>query len=435
MAFAIFFLSACSYFDGGEKEGPPLPGERISVLERFETGTDQAFAESRAIRIAPPVPNADWAQDYWNASNNMPSLETGAFAALERIWQSDIGSGGNDRIPQTAQPVIKNGRVFTLDTKGSVRAFHNQTGKAQWTRAIKPKKEDESVLHGGLAADESSLYVSGGYGELVALNQNDGAVLWRTPLTAGSRAAPTVYAGRVYIKTLDNNLSALNAADGKILWTYEGVGETTGLLGTAPVAGDDLMVIAAFSSGDLVALRPENGAVLWSDRLINPLQMSALATLADIRAAPVIDLNDTVYAISYGGRMVAIDKRTGARLWTRELNGAQTPTVNNNTLFFVSAEGVLNALDAGSGATIWQRALPRFRSPEKREGAVQYFGPRLLNGQIALLTNDGFLLLFNPADGHDVEQINMNGRFYHAPLAAEGILYLVSQDGKLTAYR
>ena len=48
------------------------------------------------------------------------------------------------------------------------------------------------------------------------------------------------------------------------------------------------MVVAPFSSGELVALRQENGRVLWSDSLAATRRTDELAAVAQIHAGPVI---------------------------------------------------------------------------------------------------------------------------------------------------
>jgi len=429
----ILILSACSLFSG-EEETPPLPGERISILQYQQDLTPLSLAEDINISLSLAKPNPAWAQTARNAQNLMGNVESADLSQLQEIWKSDIGKGGSDRLPLIAKPIVADGKVFTLDIKSNLRAFHDQTGKLIWEKNIRPKNEDESVIAGGLAFDANTIYVSGGYNETLAINTQNGKILWRAPMDAGSRAAPTVHNSRVFVKTLNNNLIALNQTDGTFLWKYEGVGENTGLLGTASPAADDQIVVTAFSSGDVVALRVENGSVVWSDRLINSLQLNSLSTLADIRAHPIIE-EDVIYAISYGGKMVAVDKRTGVRKWAKDISSSETPIIADDYIFVFNSENKLIALDKLSGNSLWVTDVPKYAKPEKRKDPIFWSGPIMINGDLVLTGTNGVISIYNAENGQLRTQLATKKNVTLAPIIANGVIYLLSADGSLLAYR
>ena len=51
----------------------------------------------------------------------------------------------------------------------------------------------------------------------------------------------------------------LSTDDGRKLWSHNGIPETAGLLGGASPAVEGEIVVVAYSSGELFALRVENG--------------------------------------------------------------------------------------------------------------------------------------------------------------------------------
>lgn len=61
------------------------------------------------------------------------------------------------------------------------------------------------------------VYVTTGFGEVVALKAADGRIVWRKMLGKPFRAAPTLADGRVFVVSIDNELSALSATNGEIL--------------------------------------------------------------------------------------------------------------------------------------------------------------------------------------------------------------------------
>src|SRR5687767_5899582 len=81
------------------------------------------------------------------------------------------------------------------------------------------------------------------------------------------RRPPTIGFNAIYVMTQNNELHALNAADGKVLWNESGSQGQAGVFGVAAPAAGQGTVIAGYSTGELVAYRYENGRTLWSDAL------------------------------------------------------------------------------------------------------------------------------------------------------------------------
>ena len=320
---SVLTLTSCSWFSGEDKK-QPLPGDRISILE-LQTNLEPKDAELSGEGFVAPQA---WANEYWpqaggypNHSMQNPALGTGS---LKKIWSTDIGSGSSDEIPLVAQPVLYNGVIYTLDTDSTVSAFSASSGKRVWERSVRPKKEGDDVIGGGLAISGNILFVTGGYGELLALDLKEGKKIWKALLSSPSRAAPTVLGDSVYVLTVDNRLSSFNVADGKLRWEYEGLSEAAGIVGAASPAANNDIIVAPLSSGELMALRVENGSVAWSENLSSFVQRGGSSSLPDISALPVLD-KDLVFGVNYSGKIVAIEQRTGRRVWQRDIGSAKSP--------------------------------------------------------------------------------------------------------------
>jgi outer membrane protein assembly factor BamB len=429
-----FLLTACSFFDS-EPEEKPLPGERISILDlQKNLQPDGSTDASSFIEIPALTNNKEWPQAGGYPHHAMQNLALGEADQLELIWRTDIGGGSNDGLPLITRPVVAEGKIFTLDTKSKVRAFHDQTGKELWSSSIRDLKEDDAVIGGGISYAGGVLFATSGYNEVLAINPADGEIYWRTRISGATRAAPTIKNSRVFVTTLNNNIIALNGASGKILWEHEGVGEMTGLLGAASPAADNNLVVAALSSGDLVALRVENGSVAWEDSLSNSLRLGAMAGLSDIRGLPVI-AGDVVFAVSFGGKMVAIDKRTGSRIWVREISSAETPWIAGNTIYVLTTDNNLLALNAVSGDVLWVKSVPKYKDAKDRKGLLTWTGPIMAGGRLLLVNNIGDVAEFNPKNGAITASWRTKKTINLTPIVANGALYMLADDATLLAYR
>lgn len=424
-----FIVTGCS----GDDDAPPLTGERISILDLQKDLIRDENTEDAANIIIPAV----YKNMFWPQAGGYPShvMQNMAFTTNEpkRIWTADIGDGSG-RIPLTAQPVVADGKIFTLDTSSTLSAFIASTGKRLWHTDVQSALEDEEVIGGGIAFSDGALYVTTGYNEVLAVNPNSGDVVWRAKTIAPSRAAPTIMQGRVFVTLLNNSVIALNAGNGALVWEYNSIGESAGLLGAASPAADNDIVVPGLSSGDILALRVENGAVAWQDNLSRSLRLGGLSGLADIRALPVLD-GEIILGISFGGKMAALDKRTGNRLWQRDITGKETPWIAGDVVYVLTSENEIIAMNKTTGAIYWMTALKKFENAQKRKGPIIWSGPVMAGSRLILVGSGGRIAEMNPLNGDMIREWKSGKNVRLAPIVADEILYLLSEDGTLSAYQ
>ncbi len=415
-----------------ETPPPPLSGDRRPALP-----LDQA------INLIPDteagtatVPDA-WSADNWpqaggHAGHAMQNLALSS-GDLQKKWSTDIGTGSTKAVPLTAQPVVMDGRLYAMDSENQLSSIDIKTGKVYWRLYVGAKFEDDVAIGGGLAAVDGRIYITNGYAEALALTES-GEEVWRVRLPAPARAAPAVLDGRVYVMTLDGQILSMNIDDGVQLWSYRGITDGTRVLGAPTPAVDREIVVAPFSSGELVALRVENGTVAWADNLAPTLRFGGLDSLADIRAHPILD-DKTVIAISYAGRLVAIDERTGARVWQSDIGGGDTPWVAAETIYVLSKESTLVALSKGDGLVRWRLDLPRYDDPNSKKNPVLWAGPMMAGGRLLVTGTYGRALWVDPQSGQVVGEMNIGDTLAVPPLVVQNTLFTLARDGTLTAWK
>lgn len=438
IVFALLSITSCSSVSNmftDVDEHPPMEGERISVLQLQKKLTAETpLKAGEEFALPRPWQNQAWPQAGGYPNHSMQNLAL-SHEPLKKIWSSKIGKGSTSTLPLNAQPIAADGFVFTLDTRAKLSAFEADTGKKVWTIDVSSEDEDEPVITGGIAYAHSTIFVTNGYDEALAISPNNGEVLWRKTLPSPSRAAPSILSGQVYVSTIDNRLVALNASDGSSLWEYTGMGETAGLLGAASPAINQDIVLAVFSSGEITALRVENGSVAWSDNLSNVRTLGGgLESMSDITAMPVSDQGIAI-AMSFGGKLVAIDERSGNRIWQREIGGSQTPWIAGNTMYVLSSENQLIGISLIDGAIFWITELDRFEDEDDMDDPVQWGAPILADGRLILTSSHGQLIEVNPHNGEIMNKTKTKNNVQISPIVANNTLYLLSENGSLIAYQ
>jgi len=439
-----------SLFDTSTRKSA-LKGERISVMS-----LDQSLQPDPALKDTPVVLPAPYRNDAWSepggfATNAPYHLE--ASGPLRQIWAQEAGKGSDNDSRLTAPPIVAGGVVFVLDAQARVFAFDAKSGAPRWHVELAPKGENGLVneyslgligsnhsidpskgFGGGLAFDDGKLFVSTGFGDVFALNAANGRRMWKTPLQVPIVNAPVASGGRVFVSTEDNHFFALAQQDGRKLWDHTGISTSAGILESTSAAVAGEYVIAPYTSGEIYALRIQNGRPAWNDMLTSSGGVTALSELDDIAGRPVVD-RGMVYAISHSGVMAAINLSTGDRSWSRDVGGIQTPWAAGDFIYVLSTDQQVVCLTRKEGRVKWIHQLSRFKDAEKKEDPIVWAGPVLVSDRLILVSSAGFAVSLSPYTGKLLGRVEIPGEAYIAPVVADDTLYLWTNDAQLVALR
>ena len=433
---AVLLLGACQ-----EKE-VYLPGQREDIRSVLQNpGTDDltinaASTEntSAPISLGAVQSNANWTHTIGTPSYRVqhPALRDGVLLA----WSADIGDGDSRRYRITADPVVSDGSVFTLDAGARVTATSTE-GTTLWTRDLTPDSDRQGQgSGGGLAVEGDMLYVSIGYGVLAALDVTTGSPRWSQKLEATGSGTPTVYGDLVYLTAGDDTGWALDKSSGRVAWQTGGSTSINNVLGAPAPALNAQLAIYAYGSGEVQAVFRQGGLQRWTATVVGKRPGRALSSISDVTSPPVIS-GDKVFVGNQSGRLAALSLGSGERIWTAS-EGAITPVwPAGGSIFVISDLNELLRLDASDGSRIWGAPLPNFvkDKPRKQSEVFGHHGPVIAGGRVLVASSDGMLRSFDPTSGALTATTEIPGGATTAPVVAGGTLYVVSRKGKLLAFR
>jgi len=454
---AAFLVASCAgnpitetigdWFKGGNTKSK-LRGERISVMTIDETLRIDSSLANVPVVLPAPYRNDAWPEPGGYASNAMYHLE--APGPLRQIWSADAGKASDKDSRLTAAPVIANGTIFVLDSQAHVFAFNASTGAALWDHSIVPPGKDDTWLFGmfgkdttpdankgaggGVAYDDGKIFVTSGFGEVIALDARSGRQLWKQDLGVPIVNAPAANGGRVFVSTQENHFYALAQADGRKLWDHAGIAESAGILQSTSAAIAGEYVMAPYSSGEIYALRVQNGRPAWNDMLTHSGAATALSELDDIAGRPVVD-RDVVFAISHSGIMAAININNGERLWSRDIGGIQTPWAAGDYVYVLTSDQQVICLTRKEGKVKWIHQLQRWDDPEDKSGSIDWAGPVLVSDRLVMVSSHGFAAALSPYTGDLMGKMAIPAGTLIPPVVANGTLYLYTNDAQLVALR
>ena len=435
-ALLALAIAGCSggLFGGGDgKKDTPTLGDRVPILSRIESGAqvDPSLA-GVAVVIPPARTNEAWPQAGGTASKANGPLTLADNPT--QAWTAQI-AGSSERRRLAAAPVIGGGRLFAVDTDGIVHAFDARTGGRQWTYRMQVAGDQQkSAFGGGASFDGGRVYATNGVGEVVALDAGTGAELWKVRPAGPLRGSPTIAFNTVFVMTQDNQIHALEAANGEAVWAESGSIAQAGVFGVAAPAAGQGTVLAGYSSGELVAYRYENGRVLWSDALSRTSISTAVGSLTDIDADPII-FEGRVYALGQGGRMAAYELVTGQRLWELNVAGISTPAVAGEWIFALTDDARLLAIARATGKVRWIAQMQRWRDEEDKEGPIFWTGPVLAGGNLWIASTRGEVYKISVGEGSASLYRDLDTPVSLAPVVANDTLYILDDAGRIHAFR
>lgn len=456
LSSSLVFLAAFAVVASCGQREKPLPGERLdlralgpgaaadpldptaAVAPAQDEGTARSpdAGPNRALPISLPAArvNADWT--HRNGSPLHRITHPALSAAPQRVWSANIGAGNSRKARITADPVVAGGRVFTLDAQARVTAT-STNGATLWTRDLTPASDRQGDASGGaLAFGAGQLFVTSGFGTLSALDPATGGEIWVQELDAVATGAPTVVGDLVYVAARDSRAWAIRTDNGRIEWQLPATPTQSVMQGGAGPAVTDRLAIFPFGSGELVAALRQGGVRIWGANIAGQRRGRVYATVSDITGDPVVD-GDVLYVGNQSGRVAALNAANGERIWTAR-EGAYSPVwPEGGSLFLISDQAELVRLDAATGERIWGVELPYFEASRIRrlKDVTAHFGPVLAGGRVWLASDDGLLRGFDPVSGALVHQSAIPGGAAANPVVAGGVLYVVSGNGQIHAFR
>lgn len=305
-------------------------------------------------------------------------------ASTKILWQVKIGEAGNFDLA----PVVDAGFAYVASAEGDLAKYDVNSGAQVWHLDTGEK------ISGGVGVG-GSLVVVGTQSGIVNAYDLAGKLQWKSRLSSEVLSAPKYYDGMVIVRTGDSRIYGINANDGSRKWVYDRTTPALTLRSSAGVVVDGGALYAGFAGGKLVAVRADNGKMLWEASVAQPKGVTEIERIADITSLPVVD-GPLVYAVAYQGRIAAVDRVTGRLIWNRDISSLSGLSAEDARIFVSHAMGSVYALDYTTGKTFWRQGALKNRQLT----APLPMGPMLAVGDL-----EGYVHFLSREDGAFVSRI------------------------------
>ncbi|MEE8118165.1 MAG: outer membrane protein assembly factor BamB, partial [Gammaproteobacteria bacterium] len=353
---------------------------------------------------------------------------------IRQIWNAKLGKGAQDRAIKLV-PAVSASRVFAASADGKVVALQADNGRKIWEQKVKSfysKKEarnafaeDVDVITGGVGVGKDIIVVGTAAGELVALNQSDGSLAWRTRTSSEVLAPPQVDDDLVVAHTIDGKVGGYDSLDGERRWIYSTSIPSLTLRGTTTPIISGEFVIAGFANGRIALLDREHGIAGADERVAMATGRSDLERLVDIDGTMIVTGNK-LYVVSFHGRLAAIDLTTGRLSWARDASSVVGLGEGFGNIYIAHADSILGAIDMGTGRDVWEVEALQHRDITTPVSTGSY---------IAVGDYDGYLHIIAQSDGRFVGRRRVDGDGILSPVVVDGNrLFVMGNSGRLSTF-
>ena len=383
---------------GTEGYSPPeqYRGEATPLADVYSLGATLHHALTRRDpRLEPPFSFAE---------RPIRRINSNISNEFEAVVSTTLQYNPSDRFPSAAD--MKEALMGVARKTGALSRITTSLPAAQ-SSAIKPlwafKCEDE--IRGTPTLHQGSLFVGCYDNNLYAINAADGQFQWKYATDGGIVSRPAVYEGNVYFGSEDKRLHVVSTRSGKVVWTYY----TEGKIRSSPRIAEGHIFIGS-DDHHLHAVNLNTGRSVWK-----------FEAAEAIRSTPFV-ANELVYVGAESGDFYAVDFR-GDMKWRFQSKRAVTssPIVHGQAAYFVSLDGTLYSLDAKNGWPLW-----RFRLGK---GSVS--SPAIADEFIFLGAADNFIYCVDIRTSKEVWRFRTENQISSSPTIYKDSIYCGSVDGNL----
>ncbi|HMB38132.1 MAG TPA: outer membrane protein assembly factor BamB [Wenzhouxiangellaceae bacterium] len=338
---------------------------------------------------------------------------------VSKLWSTSTGSGLGKSAPGL-KPFHIEGAIWTADHKGRVVAVDAESGKQShrfdldMNLSAGPNVVGQRVLLGTME------------GQVLVMDRNSGTIDWRVQLSSEVLAAPLQRDGMIVVRCIDGRVFGLNAETGLREWVYDRSVPLLTLRGNSQPVVRGGQVFVGHDDGTLTALNLADGQLLWEQRVGTPEGRTQLDRLADIDGhMEIVGLD--IYAVSEGDRMASVALDSGRLLWVKEVGSYSGLTVSRTRMVMSDSEDRIWMLDRRSGSTGWSNEQLLRRGLSR---------PVLQGGFVAVADQEGYVHWLDADNGEFVARERASKKApASAPLVIDNVLFLLDVDGKLSAWR
>jgi outer membrane protein assembly factor BamB len=367
------------------------------------------------------APGCSWVKSWGDEEPDDPAelVDFNETLNVRKIWSTGVGDGSGKKGVNLIA-TYDSGSIYVADHKGSLSSIDAETGRTQWQIKLK------LPFSGGPGVSGQVVVIGTLDGQVLAFSTSDGSLVWDAQVTSEVLSAPASGDGIVVVRSIDGRVFGLDEKTGSRIWIYDHSVPLLTLRGNSELLIRAGIAFVGYDGGSVVALRLDDGTLIWEQTIVSPDGRTELERLADVGGQMVIVASDLIVS-SYKKRVTSLAADSGRLLWFKDISSDSGVQVDRINLAVSDKDGHLWMLDRRNGSTAWKQDKMAYRGLTR---------PAFYGAYVVVGDAEGYLHWLESDSGEFVARVRAGKKgFSGAPVTVGTTLYVLTSNGTLSAFR
>lgn len=336
----------------------------------------------------------------------------------KKQWSVSVGDGLGGEFLRLS-PAITSSGIYAASRDGVLVAVNRENGDVLW------RQKTGLTITGGVSAAYGMVVVGTAKGQVYAFNAQNGEKLWQSGFSAAVLSRVGIDADAVVVQTADGKIFGLNREDGTRIWTHESSVPALSIRGTSSPLMNNGAAFVGTASGRIEALESRTGASGWSTLVSTNSGRSELERIVDVDGELLLSGN-TLYSAGYQSQLTAVNAQNGRRLWQFEVSSAHGLAEGMDNIYVVDTTSTLYAVDSKSGKAVWKQPDLTWRS---------LTSPATSLNSVLVGDRFGYVHIMAQSDGRMLGRFKSSGEPVVALNVESDTAFVYGAKGHLSAWR
>lgn len=390
------------------------------------------LAVAVVLLVAPTVQAAnEWPQFRYDETHqgSVPASLNSELTVFTNQWWTNLSIPG-----PVGSPAVRGGIVYIGDNGGQLWAIDQESGGIIWKNATGGK------VSGAPAVGQDHVYIMNELGSIYSFNRKNGAMQNGYPISTGATFGSILLHEDILYAGGSSSLYSFFASTRQARWTFAASGTTfanittncpSGNIDSTPVVFESWVMVGSTNHCFFAVKKTAFGTV-------DPKNDVVWFAQADesLRSTPVIDVvNRRVIISDVGGKVYAYPLGQAgkvAAIWTYQeplVSGISSeikasPAIVGDKVIIAARNGNVRALSLTAGTVVWTRNV---------NGEV-VGSPAIANGKILVGSLDRNMYMLNVTDGTVAGKWLANAEIESSPAISGTQGFWASRDGTLHSW-
>jgi outer membrane protein assembly factor BamB len=410
LIFVVLIMTSCSFDNktGIWKDASSIPVDGQVVksvnendsVSRYEDifiqdkpfNKEKAKPDNYVFKVDSPIQTQNWLEQYGSKTNNISNFSySGNNILLSK-------SSKLSKLTSSKNIIFYKNILIGYDQKGRIffYSLYNKQKEFEYDFYKKSFKNFKKVLY--LTTSEDMLYAADNLGYIYAIDIYNKTLVWAKNYGVPFRSNLKVVNGQILVANQDNVIYSINVKTGDKNWQF--ATSLTFLKSdfNNSFAIDEINKNLFFlnTSGELYSINYGTQNVNWVLNFKNP----TLAGDTDLFLSQPIVLKNKNLIISTEKSIINFDFYKGSKKWGFPSNTIIKPILTTDYTFILSKNNLLICIENMTGDVIWSKNIYNNLDKKFKNKIGEFYDFKVVNGELYLFTNNGFLLSYNYNDGN-----------------------------------